>query len=338
MNIEIIKTGRDHWNKFTVSPNNIRKEINQMALDRMIWSVATFGVINPISINSNYEVVSGQMRWLAAKKLDIELNWVMKDYKSDKYDIDICEMFDSATENDVRMDTDSRDLGKAIIFLHDEKGLTFEEIAEGMARDTSTAHKWYRQAMGPIPLQEVEIKQEIEEEKAEEEKKKKRKEKEKKSQPTIEHATEDIEKIQRENKIRREARALYDTFGLKTATAIRRIIESPQFKDDLPKCMTLLEYARDILPLRTLTNIYKDVKMGLPADLEYWKELHSSEITMLTARIRDILMEKIKPILKRRNMNLHHAIEEALVDWLRKWSLEEDWETDVRKEIPEAFK
>lgn len=320
----------------TLSPYNVRKQLNEKALEQLVMSVNYFeAVLHPIVINTKNQVVAGQRRWLAAKEVKLPFIYcIVKEY-DDPSD----EIKDSLVENQVRRDLDSREKGEAIIYLHDERNGTFEEIAEFLGMGISTIHRWYREATGPEALQQEEIEIELEQEKAKEEKKLEKKEKEKKSQPTIYESTKDTDKLRERNEAKKKALDLYHTFGMKTGEMLRQIIDSNQFKDDMYKIMKLLEYTRDdILPLRTLTDIYKDIKIGLPADLDNWKELHESDTEMRTVRARKILMKKLKPIMKRRRLNFHHVIEEALVDYIRKWSLEEDWETEVKKEIPEAFK
>ena len=42
--------------------------------------------------------------------------------------------------------------------------------------------------------------------------------------------------------------------------------------------------------------------------------------------------------MKRRKMDFSEVTIECLMMWLRKWSLEEDWEGELNKELPEIFK
>jgi len=43
-------------------------------------------------------------------------------------------------------------------------------------------------------------------------------------------------------------------------------------------------------------------------------------------------------LIRRRKIDFNIAINESLLLWLNKWSLEEDWEGELSRELPEIFK
>jgi len=43
-------------------------------------------------------------------------------------------------------------------------------------------------------------------------------------------------------------------------------------------------------------------------------------------------------LIRRRKIEFNIAINESLLLWLRKWSLEEDWEGELNEELPKIFK
>lgn len=43
-------------------------------------------------------------------------------------------------------------------------------------------------------------------------------------------------------------------------------------------------------------------------------------------------------LMRRRKIDFNIAINESLLLWLNKWSLEEDWEGELKKELPTILK
>jgi len=314
----------------TLSPNNVRKDVNEKALERLTTSVSSFNeVLSPIIVNTKNQIIAGQRRWLAAKEAGIpKISCTVKEYKDD-YD----EMMDSLTENDLHRDVSSREKGMTIIKMHDKGNRTFEEISIALGRPVSTVHNWYKEATGPNPLREKDIKKELDKVKAKEKEEKDKKDKEKREHPSLEKVVKKSERDFEKEKSRKTAKSIYETFGLRTANVVRRIVESPRFKNDMHKILKFMEYARDFIPLHDLEDMYKDIKNGLPVDLEFRKELweKKAEYKFRTIRVRKTLLGKMREIMKRRNVDWLVAIDEAFRDWMEKWSLEEDWEHDRKK-------
>lgn len=316
--------------ELTLSPNNVRKDVNEKALEQLTISVVFFNeVLEPIIINTNNQIVAGQRRWLAAKNANLtSIPCIVKEYDSDKDEI-----IDSLVENELQRDLGSRDKGKAVVRLHEEDNMTFVEMATALGRAESTVHGWYKEATGPEPLKPKDIKKELDKIKAKEKEEKAKKDKEKKEHPSLEEVVKKSEKEIKKEESRKTAKSIYDTFGLRTANVIRRIVETPQFKNDIHKILKFIEYSRDYFKLHDLEDMYKDIKKGLPVDLEFRKEIaeKAGEYQFRTWRVPKFLLGKAKPIMKRRNVDWNVALIEALKDWVKKWSLEEDWEYDRKK-------
>ena len=63
MNIQMINV-----NKIKPDPNQPRKTIDEERIKEMAQSITTEGVINPIEIDENNIIITGEMRWRSAKK------------------------------------------------------------------------------------------------------------------------------------------------------------------------------------------------------------------------------------------------------------------------------
>jgi len=315
-------------NDLTLSPNNVRKELNEDYLKQMEESIKTTKeVLSPIIINTKNQVVAGQHRWLVAKKLGMKIECIIKEYEN-PYE----EILDSFIENYLHRDISSREKGEAIIELKDKYDFSFREIAKLLGLPThSSVIFWYKKVKGPKALSEEEMKKEIKE------KKKSTKKKKKKKKKTIEEIVEESEEQKKIREAYAKARELYNTFGLRTCMVLGKILDHPMFRENIWKSLKLLEYARDYLPLRELENILKNLKVGIEPDLEYLKKVYSSkqEYTMRALRLRKDQIKRAKPILKRRKMDLEHMIEDALEDWIKKWENPENWETETYK--PKVF-
>jgi len=52
----------------TPDPNQPRKTFNQEDVESMASTIASQGIINPIEIDGDNVIVTGQLRWMAAEK------------------------------------------------------------------------------------------------------------------------------------------------------------------------------------------------------------------------------------------------------------------------------
>jgi ParB/RepB/Spo0J family partition protein len=314
--------------KLSLSPNNVRKELNPLALEQLVTSVKeSKEILTPIIVNTNNEIVAGQRRYLAAKKAGFkDIECIIKEYSSPSEEI-----IDSLVENHLHRDISAREKGEAVIELHDTYNLTFEEISRVLGISLDAVYLWYKKSKGPEALSEDQVEEKIKEIREEKsgtvQKKKSKKEKRKKGQKTITQIHEETEEEKKIREAYERARELYNTFGLRTCKVLAQIIDHPLFRDDIYKCLKLLEYAREFLPLRELENIAKNIKQGIPADLEYLKELYTNkhEYILRSLRFRKDQIKRAKPILKRRNISFHHMVEDAIEDWIRKWESPEEW-------------
>ena len=126
-------------NELTLSPNNIRKTVNEYGLQRLITSIREVGVLVPIFINTKNQVVVGQLRWLAAKRLNLaSIPCIVRKYTSDRE-----EMFHSFFENDTAIPLSDEEVADAIRILHDEGKRSFGRIARAFGRSENAIKHYY---------------------------------------------------------------------------------------------------------------------------------------------------------------------------------------------------
>lgn len=128
-------------NELTLSPNNVRKTVDEMLLEALTTSIKERGIINPIFINTKNQVVVGQRRWLASKRLSLpRIPCIIKRYHSG------CEeMMHSFQENSNSSPLSEEDIAKKIIKLHDRYGAPFDRIARAGGMTERTVLRYYEQ-------------------------------------------------------------------------------------------------------------------------------------------------------------------------------------------------
>jgi len=128
-------------NKLTLSPNNVRKRVDEIPLEMLMTSIKERGIINPIFINTKSQVVVGHRRWLASKKLNLpRIPCIIKRYHSRKEEI-----MHSGQENLTFTPLSEEDIAKAIIKLHDKHEQPFDKIARAIGRSEKTVLRYYEQ-------------------------------------------------------------------------------------------------------------------------------------------------------------------------------------------------
>jgi len=323
MGSRVIGRGKDKASKFSLSPNNVRTVLDETPFLDLKLSIKEFNeVLEPIIINTKNEVVAGGRRWKAAKELDMEVDWIMKEYDSPKDEI-----LDSLAENTLHHEMDTEDKIRAAVKLKDEYGMSLREIAPKIGVSFETIRIWYNYAKGPKSIIPEEEKAKIEAE-----------EKKKGRQTTLEEVHKEIKEKKEILEKKKKAKEIWDSISLRKASIVGRIIDSPHFTKDIGKILEFLEFARKA-KLRILEDIYKDLNKGIEVNWEFRKEISENldQYLMRTVRMPKILMEKIKPILKRRRIDFSEFIIEASLCWLRKWSIEENWEGELKKQLPKAL-
>ena len=129
-----------------------RAEFNQEALDDLAASIKEKGFIQPILLrlkNNEYELIAGERRLRAAKKLGYkEIPAIIKEAS----DLDSLEL--SIIENIQRENLNSIDQAKAYKRLQDEFNMTQEQVADTIGKDRATVANIIRLLNLPFKIQE----------------------------------------------------------------------------------------------------------------------------------------------------------------------------------------
>lgn len=110
-----------------------RSKWDEMALDELTRSIQKEGVIVPIKVRpaegGKYEIVYGHRRLEAARRADLnEIEAIVEGLDNDRRDIQ------ALVENEVRQEMSLMDRARAYKRLHDDFGLTWEEIGTSIGK------------------------------------------------------------------------------------------------------------------------------------------------------------------------------------------------------------
>ena len=129
-----------------------REEFNQEALNDLAASIKEKGFIQPVLVrfkNNEYELIAGERRLRAAKKLGYkEIPAIIKEAS----DLDSLEL--SIIENIQRENLNPVDQAKAYKRLRDEFGMTQEKVADTIGKDRATVANILRLLNLPAKIQE----------------------------------------------------------------------------------------------------------------------------------------------------------------------------------------
>jgi len=129
-----------------------REEFNQETLDELANSIKEKGFIQPVLVrfkNNEYELIAGERRLRAAKKLGYkEIPAIIKEAN----DLDSLEL--SIIENIQRENLNPIDQAKAYKRLHDEFNITQEKVADTIGKDRATVANIIRLLNLPVKIQE----------------------------------------------------------------------------------------------------------------------------------------------------------------------------------------
>lgn len=123
-------------NKVYPNPNQPRQKIDEHSLNELVYSIETHGLIQPIVVrpvkDDFYEIIAGERRWLACKKLNLDkVPVVVKNYS------DLEASAAALIENIQREDLNTIDEANAYRKLMDKYGLTQEELSAQVGKSRS---------------------------------------------------------------------------------------------------------------------------------------------------------------------------------------------------------
>jgi ParB/RepB/Spo0J family partition protein len=127
--------------KLEVGPTNVRRRLITADLDELAQSLEEIGLQQPLLVqprNSHYDVLVGQRRFLAAKKLGWQqIQALVPDRAYDEREAVLV----SLSENVHRRDLESNDKAEAVEYLLRELG-TVAEVARALGMSEATVRKW----------------------------------------------------------------------------------------------------------------------------------------------------------------------------------------------------
>lgn len=140
--------------KIFPNPNQPRQNIDEHNLEELTKSIKTHGLIQPIVVrprsDDNYEIIAGERRWQACKKLKInKIPVIIKTYN------DLEASAAALIENIQREDLNAVDEANAYRRLMEEYGLTQEELSSRLGKSRSFIANMVRLLGLPGELREM---------------------------------------------------------------------------------------------------------------------------------------------------------------------------------------
>jgi len=142
--------------KIIPNKNQPRQSFNEESLNELAESIRTFGVIQPIIVRSTgkgdmYEIISGERRYKAAKKLN--LNSIPGIINQGVDDISSLEM--ALIENIQRDDLTPIELSHTFKQLIEEFKLTHDELSKRIGKSRTAITNFLRLLMLPLDVQKL---------------------------------------------------------------------------------------------------------------------------------------------------------------------------------------
>lgn len=139
-------------NKIFPNPDQPRREINEISLRELADSIASIGIIQPITLrqkeDGTYEIIAGERRWHAAKIAGLS---TIPAYIRTVSDEHMMEM--ALVENIQREDLNPIEIALAYNNLIDSAHLTQEQVADKVGKKRTTVTNYLRLLKLPAQVQ-----------------------------------------------------------------------------------------------------------------------------------------------------------------------------------------
>jgi ParB family chromosome partitioning protein len=146
--------GHVDLDQIEANPYQPRKEFSEEELEELTTSIQTFGIIQPITVrrlsNSEYQIISGERRFRAAKKAGLDS---IPAYIREADDQAMLEI--ALLENIQRSDLNPLEVALSYQRLIDECDLTHEELSERLGKKRSSISNYLRTLKLPAPVQKA---------------------------------------------------------------------------------------------------------------------------------------------------------------------------------------
>jgi hypothetical protein len=248
--LELLREENVPIEKLRIAPTNNRVFIPESS---DIWkmledSIRAVGVTDPISLNEDYEIVSGQLRYLISKKLgkpSVPSN--IYRFKS-KYHERIYSILMDTCRNPL-VDVDKYNFVKNAI-ENDKKSV--DELSLDTGIPISTLRSWYTHGKTPDVITDIN--------------------EEMKNKSEVE---------------RKEAQQAIDTYmkgGIKAKRAGDRLLNREPFKNNPKQALEFIKVTPK-MPLRQVENLVKKIDSGIEIDFEKEKEMMEIKTELWNLRI-----------------------------------------------------
>ena len=141
--------------RIAVNPYQPRKTFDEKAIDELTRSVREHGIVQPIVVtrtsDNRYRLIAGERRFRAAQKAGLQnVPAVIKDLLQESDALQI-----ALIENIQREDLNPMEEANAYHQLHDDFGLTQEEISKRVGKERSTVANFLRLLKLPDPVKKL---------------------------------------------------------------------------------------------------------------------------------------------------------------------------------------
>jgi len=141
--------------RISANPYQPRKSFNEQSIDELARSMREHGIVQPIVVSrtaeNRYRLIAGERRFRAAQRAGLQsMPAVVKDLQKEGDALQI-----ALIENIQREDLNPIEEANAYHQLHDEFGLTQEEISRRVGKERSTVANFLRLLKLPEPVKQL---------------------------------------------------------------------------------------------------------------------------------------------------------------------------------------
>jgi ParB family chromosome partitioning protein len=140
--------------RIAANPYQPRKEFDEKSIDELARSVREHGIVQPLVVSrrgDQYRLIAGERRFRAAQKAGLlSVPAIIKDLHHDSDALQI-----ALIENIQREDLNPMEEANAYHQLHDDFGLTQEEISRRVGKERSTVANFLRLLKLPEPVKKL---------------------------------------------------------------------------------------------------------------------------------------------------------------------------------------
>ncbi len=134
-------------------PQQPRKHFDEVSLGELAASITEHGIVQPLIVAKNgsqYIIIAGERRYRAAQLAGLSVAPVIVRSFGEQEKLEI-----ALIENIQRQDLTILDLAAAYLKLHDQFGLTYDEVAKKVGKSSPAVHNIIRLLKLPLPAKQA---------------------------------------------------------------------------------------------------------------------------------------------------------------------------------------